>query len=228
MECDDEYWEIDEHSHVTFNQPPGKPSRVTAFTAHLRLTEILVYSMRTLHSTRKSKTSQISDEEWQQRIVTEVDSAMNHWKDGLPNHRMCVLRKHVLRDFKDLQSNGTRNARIFGRLSRPQSSMRFSTNSKFKFIDLLYTKIPLFRSPPQLYAPMLPGHAHVYQRPKSRETPHSSPKVRSDHEYPIISTLANVRHADGRIYSGCYATFEPLDWKTNWCFCCARKGHGRY
>jgi hypothetical protein len=91
VDCDDEYWEIDEDSHVTFNQPPGKPSRVTAFIAHLRLTEILVYSMRTLHSTRKSRTSQISDEEWEQRIVTEVDSAMNQWKDGLPNHRMCVL-----------------------------------------------------------------------------------------------------------------------------------------
>ena len=113
VDCDDEYWEIDESSHVTFNQPPGKPSRVTAFIAHLRLTEILVYSMRTLHSTRKSKTSQISDEEWEQRIVTEVDSAMNQWKDGLPNHRTYVCVNIFCGNLNDLQSNGTRNARIY-------------------------------------------------------------------------------------------------------------------
>lgn len=90
MECDDDYWEIDENSHITFNQPPGKPSRVTAFVVHLRLTEILVYSLRTLHSTRKCRTGQVSDEEWEQRTVAEVDSAMNQWKDSLPNHRTCI------------------------------------------------------------------------------------------------------------------------------------------
>ena len=151
---------------------------------------------------------------------------MERWSSKSPY--VCVLRKHILREFKYLQSNGTRNVRIYERLSKPQSSMRSSTNSRFKFIDPLYTRIPLFRSLPQLYAPMLPGHAHVYQRFKSREMPQSSPKVRLDHEYPIISTLANVRNADGRVYSGRYPAIEPLDWKTNWCFCCTGESHGRY
>ncbi|KAF8315963.1 fungal-specific transcription factor domain-containing protein [Amanita rubescens] len=102
VECDDDYWEIDERSHVAFNQPSGKPSRVTAFIAHLRLTEILVYSMRTLHSARKSRTSQVSDEEWEQRIVAEVDSAMNQWKDSLPNHLKWDPRCEDARTFEQM------------------------------------------------------------------------------------------------------------------------------
>ena len=105
MECDDDYWEIDENSHITFNQPPGKPSRVTAFVVHLRLTEILVYSLRTLHSTRKCRTGQVSDEEWEQRTVAEVDSAMNQWKDSLPNHRTCIyIANSLLRGLKGFHS----------------------------------------------------------------------------------------------------------------------------
>ncbi|KAF8628855.1 hypothetical protein AX15_003649 [Amanita polypyramis BW_CC] len=87
VQCDDEYWEIDENSYVTFNQPPGKPSYITGFIAHLKLTEILAFAMRTLYSTRKTWTTSFPvDGEMEQRLVAEVDSAMNQWKDGLPDH----------------------------------------------------------------------------------------------------------------------------------------------
>ncbi|KAF8639523.1 hypothetical protein AX17_001428 [Amanita inopinata Kibby_2008] len=86
VQCDDEYWEIDDTS-VTFNQPPGQPSRIAAFVAQLKLCEILAFTQKTLYSTKKSKIlSGLVGDNWEQRIVTEIDSAMNNWKDSLPDN----------------------------------------------------------------------------------------------------------------------------------------------
>ncbi|PFH53811.1 hypothetical protein AMATHDRAFT_54332 [Amanita thiersii Skay4041] len=85
-ECDDEYWEIHD-TIVTFRQPKGRPSRVSAFVAQLKLCEILAFALRTLYSTKKSKIlSGLVGSQWEQRIVGELDSAMNNWKDSLPEH----------------------------------------------------------------------------------------------------------------------------------------------
>lgn len=86
IEVDDEYWEC-EDPELSWKQPPGKPSKVTAFNAHLRLCEILAFTLRTLYSTKKSKllTGLIGDQ-WEEHVVTELDSSMNKWKDSLPDH----------------------------------------------------------------------------------------------------------------------------------------------
>ncbi|KJA20730.1 hypothetical protein HYPSUDRAFT_42800 [Hypholoma sublateritium FD-334 SS-4] len=84
IECDDEYWETDDPEQA-FKQPPGKPSRMTAFVCHLKLTEILVFTLKTLYATKKSKAlSGFAGEEWERRIVSELDSSMNKWKETLP------------------------------------------------------------------------------------------------------------------------------------------------
>lgn len=87
IEVDDEYWEC-EDPEQSWKQPPGKPSKVTAFNVHLRLCEILAFTLRTLYSNKKSKllTGLIGDQ-WEERVVTELDSSMNKWKDSLPDHR---------------------------------------------------------------------------------------------------------------------------------------------
>jgi hypothetical protein len=89
VECDDEYWECEDPSQ-NWKQPPGKPSKVTAFNALLRLCEILAFTLRTLYSTKKSKvlTGLIGDQ-WEERVVAELDSSMNRWKDSLPDHCMA-------------------------------------------------------------------------------------------------------------------------------------------
>jgi hypothetical protein len=86
IECDDEYWEC-EDTEQNWNQPPGKPCKITAFNAHLRLCEILAFTLRTLYTTRKSKllTGLIGDQ-WEEHVVAELDSSMNKWKDTLPDH----------------------------------------------------------------------------------------------------------------------------------------------
>ena len=54
----------------------------------LKLLEILAFAHRTLYSTKKSKllTGLVGDQ-WEQRVVADLYSAMNNWKDSLPDHR---------------------------------------------------------------------------------------------------------------------------------------------
>lgn len=87
IECDDEYWETGDHRQ-DFKQPPGKPSAITGFVRLIKLLEILALAHRTLYSTKKSKTlSGLVGDGWEQRVVTQLDSSMNQWKDSLPDHR---------------------------------------------------------------------------------------------------------------------------------------------
>lgn len=66
-------------------QPSGKPSVITSFVYQLKLCEILAFTLRTLYSTKKSKIkSGLIGNEWEHRIVAELDSSLNKWKDSLP------------------------------------------------------------------------------------------------------------------------------------------------
>ncbi|PIL25446.1 transcription factor [Ganoderma sinense ZZ0214-1] len=85
-ECDDEYW-LTPEGEPLFQQPPGKPSKVTAFVCMLRMCQILAFAMRTIYATNKSR-AQLghADQQWEQRIVADLDSALNKWSDSLPAH----------------------------------------------------------------------------------------------------------------------------------------------
>ncbi|KAM5544367.1 hypothetical protein V8D89_002027, partial [Ganoderma adspersum] len=85
-ECDDEYW-LTLGGEPLFKQPPGKPSKVTAFVCMIRLGQIVAFATRTIYATNKSRAQLIhSDRQWEQRIVAELDSALNKWTDSLPSH----------------------------------------------------------------------------------------------------------------------------------------------
>ncbi|KAJ3490460.1 hypothetical protein NLJ89_g11431 [Agrocybe chaxingu] len=84
IECDDEYWETEDPEQA-FKQPLGKPCIITAFVCHLKMCEILAFTLRTLYSTKKSKLlTGLIGNEWESRIVAELDSSMNQWKNSLP------------------------------------------------------------------------------------------------------------------------------------------------
>ena len=88
-----------------FKQPAGKPSKITAFVCTLRLGQILAFAMRTIvstsayiyrhethvlsqYSTNKSRGQPgQSDQQWEQGVVADLDSALNKWSDSLPSHR---------------------------------------------------------------------------------------------------------------------------------------------
>jgi hypothetical protein len=94
IECDDEYWETDDPSQA-FQQPPGKPCSVTAFVLNIKLCETLGFALRTLYSTKKSQAlSGLIGNNWESRIVSELDSAMSKWRDKVPH-----FRKYYIRDF---------------------------------------------------------------------------------------------------------------------------------
>ncbi|PCH38603.1 hypothetical protein WOLCODRAFT_97393, partial [Wolfiporia cocos MD-104 SS10] len=84
-ECDDEYW-TNSDPDLAFKQPPGKPSIIGFFNCLLRLTKILTFAQRTIYSGRKLKTLVGIGPEWEEKIVRELDSALNRWLDTIPEH----------------------------------------------------------------------------------------------------------------------------------------------
>ncbi|KAH9926296.1 fungal-specific transcription factor domain-containing protein [Epithele typhae] len=86
VECDDEYW-LDELGKPSFKQPAGKPSKVAAFNCYIRLTQILLFAIRTIYAVTKVRMQATrADPNWEQRVVAELDSSLNKWVDSLPAH----------------------------------------------------------------------------------------------------------------------------------------------
>ncbi|KAJ3724808.1 fungal-specific transcription factor domain-containing protein [Lentinula raphanica] len=87
LECDDEYWENPQYPELSFKQPANKPALISCFNSHLRLCEILAFALRTLYSTKKSKLllGRVGVE-WEQKIVREIDIALQKWFKAVPEH----------------------------------------------------------------------------------------------------------------------------------------------
>lgn len=91
IECDDEYWETDDPEQA-FQQPAGKPCSITGFVCLIKLCEILGFVLRTLYSNKKSRLlSGFIGNDWEGRMVAALDSAMNEWKDALPDYCMWII-----------------------------------------------------------------------------------------------------------------------------------------
>jgi hypothetical protein len=96
MACDDEYWENDDPK-LAFVQPPGRPSIVTFFVYHLQLYEILAFALRTLYAPKKSRLLLgLVGEDWEQKLVTQLDSSMNNWLNSVPDHRASSFLSFVI------------------------------------------------------------------------------------------------------------------------------------
>ncbi|KAJ8508386.1 hypothetical protein ONZ45_g9335 [Pleurotus djamor] len=84
LEVDDEYWIYDDPD-VAFKQPPDKTSNIVAFNLLIKLAEILDVALRTLYSAKKPKVfAGMVGPDWEQRIVSELDSELNSWLDSVP------------------------------------------------------------------------------------------------------------------------------------------------
>ncbi|KAJ3794574.1 fungal-specific transcription factor domain-containing protein [Lentinula aff. detonsa] len=89
IDCDDEYWENPDKPEQAFQQPPGKPTRVSYTVCFIQLMDILALAMRTIYSIRKSDMwtkMGMSALQWNEKIVAELDSSLNKWIDELPEH----------------------------------------------------------------------------------------------------------------------------------------------
>ncbi|KAJ8490019.1 hypothetical protein ONZ51_g2571 [Trametes cubensis] len=86
IECDDEYW-ITGDPELNFKQPPGKPSKISAYVSFIQLCRIIAYALRTIYSIRKTRAQLLSgDQQWEERVVAELDSELNKWIDSIPEH----------------------------------------------------------------------------------------------------------------------------------------------
>ncbi|KAJ7278920.1 fungal-specific transcription factor domain-containing protein [Mycena rebaudengoi] len=83
IECDDDYWEDPYHP---FEQPEGLPSKIAFFNTLMRLNHILAFSLKALYSLTKLRVALGIDANWEESIVTELDSVLNQWRDEIPEH----------------------------------------------------------------------------------------------------------------------------------------------
>ncbi|KAH9935116.1 fungal-specific transcription factor domain-containing protein, partial [Epithele typhae] len=86
LEVDDEYW-FNDDPELCFKQPEGKPSTVALANCFARLLRIFAFASRTIYSINKRKLGFGDDgSDWERRIVTDIDSALNRWMDTIPEH----------------------------------------------------------------------------------------------------------------------------------------------
>uniref|UniRef100_A0A0W0FGY6 Zn(2)-C6 fungal-type domain-containing protein n=3 Tax=Moniliophthora roreri TaxID=221103 RepID=A0A0W0FGY6_MONRR len=86
LDVEDEFWENDD-PQLAFQQPPGKPSKVTAFILWLSLTQIMAFALRTIYAVRPSRVFIVelklpSSEE----LVKQLDRALTEWVDSVPDY----------------------------------------------------------------------------------------------------------------------------------------------
>ncbi|KAI6148273.1 fungal-specific transcription factor domain-containing protein [Pisolithus thermaeus] len=86
VECDDEYWEHPD-PELDFRQPENKPCTVSFFINYLKLYHIQAFALRTIYSISKHKVVfGCKGPQWEERVVAELDSALNKWVDAVPDH----------------------------------------------------------------------------------------------------------------------------------------------
>ncbi|KAI6098340.1 fungal-specific transcription factor domain-containing protein, partial [Pisolithus croceorrhizus] len=86
VECDDEYWEHPD-PELAFRQPENKPCTVSFFINYLKLYHIQAFALRTIYSISKHKVVfGCKGPQWEERVVAELDSALNKWVDAVPDH----------------------------------------------------------------------------------------------------------------------------------------------
>ncbi|GBE81005.1 hypothetical protein SCP_0307280 [Sparassis crispa] len=86
LEVDDEYWE-NEDPDLAFQQPPGTPSKLSAFIWWIKLSQIVAFAMRTLYAIGRSKEPLgLTGPRWREETVARLNDAMFDWVENLPNH----------------------------------------------------------------------------------------------------------------------------------------------
>ncbi|KAJ8088957.1 Gypsy retrotransposon integrase-like protein 1 [Marasmius tenuissimus] len=99
LDCDDEYWvrerqgERGERDDAApdqgFKQPEDKPSGLSYWVTFLKLLDIVSFAQKTLYAVRKTDVwtrMEMTETEWNGKIVAEFDSALNAWINSIPVH----------------------------------------------------------------------------------------------------------------------------------------------
>lgn len=86
-ECDDEFWEHPDPQQC-WKQPEGTPSKISYFISHIKQTQILASARGFLYVIDKTKRTHMLNffQDFDRRVVVELDSALNIWIDNIPEH----------------------------------------------------------------------------------------------------------------------------------------------
>ncbi|KAJ7726769.1 fungal-specific transcription factor domain-containing protein [Mycena metata] len=85
VQCDDEYWEV--ALNAAFCQPLGKSSLIDYFACQLTLNRVLSFTLKCLYCNNRMKvTVGMTTREAEEKVVMELDSALNTWADSVPAH----------------------------------------------------------------------------------------------------------------------------------------------
>ncbi|KAJ7027786.1 fungal-specific transcription factor domain-containing protein [Mycena alexandri] len=86
VQCDDEYWEATT-LNAAFRQPLAKPSLVDYFACQLTLNRVLSFTLKCLYCNNRMKvTVGMTGREEEEKVVMELDSALNTWAHSVPAH----------------------------------------------------------------------------------------------------------------------------------------------
>ncbi|KAG7098621.1 hypothetical protein E1B28_000543 [Marasmius oreades] len=108
LDVDDEYWENDDPA-LAFQQPTGKPSRLTSFILWLSLTDVIAFAIRTLYCVRPNGgLMEHMKPPAPEDLVKRLDRSLVAWMDKIPEY---------LRWGRDMQDHVTSN----------QSTMLYNT-----------------------------------------------------------------------------------------------------
>ncbi|TKY90139.1 hypothetical protein EX895_000137 [Sporisorium graminicola] len=87
IEIDDEYLFNTPDAEPLPAQPKDKPAFISGFLCSLRLDEIVGRTLKTVYALHKTKIRfGINSKDWDERLVSEIDSALNIWLDTVPPH----------------------------------------------------------------------------------------------------------------------------------------------
>ena len=162
IECDDEYWETENPEHA-FKQPPGKPCTITSFVYMLKLLVIMTFAYRTLYSTKKTKQlSGLIDEGWEQRIVAQLDSSMNQWKDSLPDFRKSLMFYPTQARTHGTQYAGIQREQIFSSFTKRCTCTLPTLLFKSKYIGPFWRKNLRYHLLPWQFVRMQRDHALMF------------------------------------------------------------------
>ncbi|KAF8630684.1 hypothetical protein AX15_002827 [Amanita polypyramis BW_CC] len=85
LEVDDEYWETDDPTKA-FKQPEGVPCKVTMFIYAIKIVWILAFILKTLYSTNKSASFVPKTRGSKERLLKQIETAIDEWLKSLPDH----------------------------------------------------------------------------------------------------------------------------------------------
>lgn len=131
-EVDDEYWENNDPT-LAFQQPYGKPAKVTFFNSFVKLTHVISTALRTIVSKRKLPSKHHADliflqyainqsklkidvpqgSNWKEAIVMKMNTMMTEWVDTVPQHReLYTIHTKFAYSFSNASQMVTYNAAL--------------------------------------------------------------------------------------------------------------------